>query len=138
MGSLGSEESQLAKPGFEPNSGPAVVPAVLHTLGAHPVVICVPHGGYALPTYISDRAKRPNVCLEHDGSTMELSESLQLELESLGVRAHYVRLNLNRKKLDANRRQDQSCDEHEELANAAWLQYHGAVKESILICQVQL
>eukprot|EP00933_Yihiella_yeosuensis_P045385 TRINITY_DN4074_c1_g7_i1.p1 TRINITY_DN4074_c1_g7~~TRINITY_DN4074_c1_g7_i1.p1 ORF type:complete len:360 (+),score=45.61 TRINITY_DN4074_c1_g7_i1:104-1183(+) len=99
---------------------------------AWPVVLSAPHGGDLLPDSIPDRTSG---CFEPDWSSSELADSVwEAFKRGAGDPPALVKLNLHRKKIDANRSRAASCEPDAEEALKAWDDYHGSLAEALQAC----
>jgi len=98
--------------------------------GNTPVVILVPHGGYAAPAHVPDR---PHGVSEPDIHTQELARHLCAAFaEHLGVPGavpHIVLNRLRRGRLDMNRNEMDASGGHH-LTRLAWRQFHAFARRA--------
>lgn len=97
-----------------------------YQVGTLPIVISVPHGGYASPNSIPDRTCN-NPVFATDAFTIELAEKISISLfEHTGCYPHIIYNHLKRSKLDCNRNlSDGACGNSE--AKIAWNEFHNFI-----------
>ncbi len=98
--------------------------------GNLPIVISVPHGGNLEPSSIPDRTCNDPVYAT-DANTVELALAIEDRYSSItGCKPYIIICHLDRRKLDANRNQeDAACNNP--AAVLAWQEFHGFIEDAL-------
>jgi len=96
--------------------------------GNLPLVISVPHDGDLKPEFIPDRNSGSTA---RDYGTLEIAENMIKEIkEKTGKYPHIIIMHLARKKLDANREENEAAQDNR-IALEAWEEYHGFIESAL-------
>lgn len=97
--------------------------------GNLPLVISVPHDGEMMPEFIPDRKKGG---AGRDFGTLEIAlEMIKGIKEKTGKYPHVIIMHLARKKLDANREENEAAQENL-IALETWEEYHGYIESALI------
>lgn len=97
--------------------------------GNLPLVISVPHDGDLTPEFIPDRKKG---AAGRDFGTLEIAfEMIKGIKEKTGKYPHVIIMHLARKKLDANREENEAAQDNQ-IALETWGEYHGYIESALI------